>query len=445
MVEALLIASLGVGIGVFIVAMILLRRSAGSSIAPIESRLAGIESVQERTERSVREEIGRNREEAGRQAGRLREEIGTSSARTAETLVKSIGEISSVQKTQLETFAVRLNDLTASNEKSSETLRATVDERLRLLQEDNAKKLDLMRQTVDEKLQGTLEKRLGESFKQVTERLEQVHRGLGEMQTLAAGVGDLKKVLSNVKTRGTLAEVQLGSLLEQILAPEQYASNVETRRGSNQRVEFAVKLPGRDSEGNSAVWLPIDAKFPIEDYQRLVDAQERADAEQAEAAAKQLEVRIKGAAKDIRDKYLDPPATTDFGIMFLGTEGLYAEVLRRTGLFEQLQGEFRVIVTGPTTVAALLNSLQMGFRTLVIQKRASEVWSILGAVKSEFGKFGELLDGVSKKLQEAQNKIEDATRKTRTIERRLQGVQELPPESSDAPMLPVDEASGDSL
>lgn len=443
MVEALLIASLGVGIGIFIVALILLRRSPGSAIVPIESRLAGIENAQERTDRGVREEIGRNREEAGRQSGQLREEIGASSARTAENLVRSIGEISSVQKTQLETFAVRLNDLTASNEKNSESLRKTVDDRLRLLQEDNAKKLDLMRQTVDEKLQGTLEKRLGESFKQVTERLEQVHRGLGEMQTLAAGVGDLKKVLSNVKTRGTLAEVQLGSLLEQILAPEQYASNVETRRGSNQRVEFAVKLPGRDFDGNSAVWLPIDAKFPIEDYQRLVDAQERAATEEAEAAAKQLEIRIKGAAKDIRDKYLDPPATTDFGIMFLGTECLYAEVLRRTGLFELLQRDFRVTVTGPTTIAALLNSLQMGFRTLAIQKRASEVWSILGAVKSEFGKFGELLEGVGKKLQEAQNKIEDATRKTRTIERKLQGVQELPATSNEPVMLPVDNTSDD--
>jgi len=444
MIEALLIASLGVGIIVLIVAIMLLRRSAESWTTPIESRLAAIECAQERLDHGVREEVGRNREEAGRQAGQLREEIGASSARTADTLVKSIGEISNIQKTQLETFAVRLNDLTASNDKNSETLRATVEGRLRLLQEDNAKKLDLMRQTVDEKLQGTLEKRLGESFKQVSERLEQVHRGLGEMQTLAVGVGDLKKVLTNVKTRGTLAEVQLGSLLEQILSPEQYASNIETRRGSNQRVEFAIRLPGRDSEANSAVWLPIDAKFPIEDYQRLVDAQERADAEQADAAVRQLEIRVKGAAKDIRDKYLDPPATTDFGIMFLGTEGLYAEVLRRTGLFELLQRDFRVTVAGPTTIAALLNSLQMGFRTLAIQRRASEVWSVLGAVKSEFGKFGELLDGVGKKLQEAQNKIEDARRKSGTIERKLQKVQELPAAADEPSILPLDNSTGDS-
>ncbi len=444
MIEILLAALMVVGIGGLLVALMVLRRVSQTSVAPIDSRLASIEGAQERLDRGVREEIGRNREEAARQASHTREEIAASVARTTDALVKTISEISGVQNTKLESFAQRLTDLTGSNERTQQALRTLVDERLRQLQEDNAKKLDLMRQTVDEKLQGTLERRLGESFKQVTERLEQVHRGLGEMQTLAAGVGKLERVLTNVKTRGTLAEVQLGALLEQFLSPEQYASNVETRKGSNQRVEFAVKFPDRDSNPSDAcLWLPIDAKFPIEDYQRLVDAQERADAEQAEAAAKQLEVRIKGAARDIRDKYLDPPTTTNFGIMFLGTEGLYAEVVRRAGLFELLQREFRVIVTGPTNLVAILNGLQMGFRTLAIQKRASEVWSILGTVKNEFGKFGELLDGVSKKLQEAQNKIEHATRKTRTIGRKLQGVQELPAPTDETPESPVNTALDD--
>ncbi len=443
MIEVLLIAGIALGVGLLVGVVVLLRRTSGTGNDRVESRLAAMAEAQERTDRIVREEFARNRDEASKQSAQTREETSTSIARTAETLIKSVGEISSVQKSQLESFAVRLGDLSASNEKRLEALRATVDDRLRLLQEDNAKRLDLMRVTVDEKLQGTLEKRLGESFKQVSDRLEQVHRGLGEMQTLAAGVGDLKKVLTNVKTRGTLAEMQLGTLLEQFLSPDQFATNVETRRGSNQRVEFAVKLPGRDGDARSIVWLPIDAKFPIEDYQRLVEAQERGDAEGVESAAKQLENCVKGAAKDIRDKYLDPPATTDFGVMFLGTEGLYSEVLRRTGLFESLQRDYRVTVAGPTTIAALLNSLQMGFRTLAIEKRASEVWAILGAVKSEFGKFGDLLDGVGKKLSEAQNKIEDAARKTRTIERKLQGVQELPAAAGEPPMLPLEAVTDD--
>jgi DNA recombination protein RmuC len=276
-----------------------------------------------------------------------------------------------------------------------------------------------MRATVDEKLHETLEKRLGESFKLVSERLELVHKGLGEMQSLALGVGDLKKVLTNIKTRGTWGEIQLGNLLEQILASEQYVKNVVTKKGSNERVEYAVKLP----EG---VLLPIDAKFPQEDYQKLMEAQEQANPVLVEEFAKQLETRIKAEAKDIRDKYLDPPFTTDFGIMFLPIEGLYAEVLRRPGLADILQREYRVVLTGPSSLAALLNSLQMGFRTLAIQKRSSEVWTILGAVKAEFGKFGDLLEKTHKKLQEASNTIVDAAQKSRVIERRLKQVQEMP-------------------
>ena len=272
---------------------------------------------------------------------------------------------------------------------------------------------------MDEKLHATLEQRLGESFKLVSERLELVHKGLGEMQTLASGVGDLKKVLTNVKTRGTWGEVQLEALLEQLLAPEQYVKNAVTKKGSNERVEFAVKLPEN-------VLLPIDAKFPQEDYQKLLDAQEQANPVLVEEMAKQLEAKIKAEAKSIKERYINPPDTTDFAIMFLPTEGLYAEVLRRTGLFETLQRQYRVTIAGPTTLAAFLNSLQMGFRTLAIQKRSSEVWTLLGAVKTEFGKFGDILEKTNKKLQEASNTLQDAAQKSRTIEKKLKSVQELP-------------------
>jgi DNA recombination protein RmuC len=293
-----------------------------------------------------------------------------------------------------------------------------------------------MRATVDEKLQGTLEKRLGESFKQVSDRLEQVHKGLGEMQTLASGVGDLKRVLTNVKTRGTWGEVQLGAMLEQVLSPEQYATNVPTKAGG-ERVEFAIKLPGRGEDTADVIWLPIDAKFPLEDYQRLVEAQERIDPAAAEAASKQLETRIKQCAKVICDKYIGPPKTTDFGILFLPNEGLFAEAVRRVGLADYVQRECRVVLAGPTTLWSILNSLQMGFRTLAIEKRSSEVWKVLGAVKTEFGKFGDLLDGVKRKLDQASDNIEDAARKSRTIERKLRGVQELPAAEAAA-MLPVE-------
>jgi DNA recombination protein RmuC len=320
----------------------------------------------------------------------------------------------------------QLLSLTQTNEQRLERMRETIESRLRLLQEENGSKLDQMRQVVDEKLQSTLEKRLGESFKMVSERLEQVHQGLGEMQSLASNVGDLKKVLTNVKTRGTWGEVQLESLLQQVLTPEQYAKNIPTKKGSEDRVEFAIRLPGRDDGNGGQVWLPVDAKFPQEDYQRLVEAFDQGNTLLADEASKSLENRIKLEAKNIRDKYLDPPYTTDFGLMFLPTEGLYAEVARRPGLMDTLQRDYRIIVSGPNTFAALLNSLQMGFKTLAIEKRSSEVWGLLGVVKNEFGKFGVLLEKTQKKIQEAGNTIEDAVKKTRTIERKLKNVESMP-------------------
>ena len=405
-------------------------------LSSVLNRLDGLEKGNERTERAVKDEIARQREEIAGQSRALREELGTSLKNVGDSTVNSLGEIGKAQRGQLETFSGQLTKLIESNEKKLGELRNTVETKLAQIQTDNAAKLEEMRKTVDEKLQGTLEKRLGESFKLVSERLEQVHKGLGEMQALAIGVGDLKKVLTNVKTRGTWGEIQLGNLLEQILTAEQYAQNVQTKQNSSERVEFAIKLPGRDGEGN-AVWLPIDAKFPKEDYERLMEAAERADAVGVEDAAKQLESRIKLDAKNIRDKYLDPPNTTDFGILYLPTEGLYGEVLRRPGLTELLQREFRVNVAGPTTLWAILNALQMGFRTLSIQKRSSEVWALLGAVKTEFGKFGDVIEKVQKKIQEAGNAIDSAASKTKTIQRKLKDVQELPA-SETAKLLPLE-------
>ncbi|MFZ5626847.1 MAG: DNA recombination protein RmuC [Bacillota bacterium] len=312
----------------------------------------------------------------------------------------------------------------------ADRLREGVEGRLRLLQEDNHRQLEKIRQTVDEQLHATLERRLGQSFQLVSERLEQVQKGLGEMQALAAGVGDLKRVLTNVKTRGIWGEVQLAQVLEQLLTREQYAENIVTKAGSTERVEFAIRLPGRERD-NEFIWLPIDAKFPLEDYQRLLEAQERGEVALAQEAGKQLELRLKAEAKAIRDKYLDPPRTTDFALLYLPVEGLYAEVLRRPGLYDCLLREYRVVITGPTTLAALLNSLQLGFRTLAIEKRSAEVWQLLGAVKTEFGKFGDLLEKTQKKLQEASNSIETAARKSRTIERKLKDVEAIPVEETE--------------
>ncbi len=304
------------------------------------------------------------------------------------------------------------------------------------MQLENNKNLDQMRQTVDEKLQGTLEKRLGESFKLVTERLEQVHKGLGEMQSLAAGVGDLKRVLGNVKTRGVLGEAQLQSLLEDVLTPAQYETNVSVRN-NQERVEFAIRMPGPGNRLETPVLLPIDAKFPLEDYQRLVLAQEAGDADAVEAASRQLEARLGQCARDINQKYINPPVTTDFAILFLPTEALFAEVMRRPGLAEQLQRQYRVTVAGPTTLWAILTSLQMGFRTLAIEKRSSEVWELLSKVKSEFGKFGEALDKVQKNLQTAANSIEEVASRKRIMEKALKTVQTLPNGAELAPESPA--------
>lgn len=355
----------------------------------------------------------------------LREELTNSLTKVNDSLLTRLHENMNTQLQQLNSFSKQLQLLTAANEQRMDKLREQVEKQLQAIQADNEKKLEEMRRTVDEKLHETLEKRLGDSFKLVSDRLEQVHKGLGEMQTLASGVGDLKRVLSNVKTRGIWGELHLGNLLEQVLTPEQYSQNVATKPGSNDRVEFAIKLPGRDKDG-TVVWLPIDAKFPQEDYQRLLDAQDAASQTLADDAAKALEARIKSEAKDIAAKYICVPHTTDFAILFLPVEGLYAEVLRRPGLCDLLMREYKVVLAGPTTLAALLNSLQMGFRTLAIEKRSSEVWALLGAVKTEFGRFGGLLDKTGKKLQEASNSIDDAARRSRAIERKLRDVQELP-------------------
>jgi DNA recombination protein RmuC len=360
------------------------------------------------------------------------------------SLLAQLMEISNLQQNQLDSYARQIVMFSQSNESRLDKMRETVEQSISKLQEDNNKKLEEMRATVDEKLHATLEQRLGESFKLVSERLEMVHKGLGEMHSLASGVGDLKKVLSNVKTRGTWGEIQLGNILEQVLSPEQYEKNVAVKKGSAERVEFAVKLPGKGSRDEDIVWLPIDAKFPQEDYQRLLDALEQANQQKAEEAAKALELRIKACAKDIKDKYIEPPYSTDFAIMFLPIEGLYAEVLRIPGLCEALQLQYRVVVAGPTTLTALLNSLQMGFRTLAIEKRSSEVWALLGAVKTEFAKFADILDKTQKKLQEASNTIETAARKSRNIQRKLKNVQELTVNEAACYIEEIDEAPEES-
>jgi DNA recombination protein RmuC len=358
---------------------------------PLLRKIELLETAQEREERMLREEMARSREESANAAKAQREELT----------------------------------------RSLENVRSIVDVRLKQLQEDNSKQIDKMRATVDEKLQGTLEKRLGESFKLVSDRLEQVHKGLGAMQQLASDVGGLQKVLANVKTRGGWGEVQLGALLEQVLTQDQFAKNVRIRDESGENVEFAIKLPGDDN--GAPVWLPIDAKFPTEDYQRLLAAQDKGDVDAIETAMKNLESQLKRSAKDICQKYINPPKTTDFALMFLPTEGLYAEAIRRVGLVEQVQRDCRVIFAGPTTLVALLNSLQMGFRTLAIQKRSSEVWNLLAGVKTEFGKFGEALSAVKDKLDQAARKIEDVDVRSRAITRKLRDVEELP--SNPQPFL----------
>jgi DNA recombination protein RmuC len=394
------------------------------------SQLAGkldlLQGLQERTDRSVRDEIAGFRAEIQTRAHQERSEMAGSLISFGDSVQARMAEIAGLQRCQLEGFAAQLSVLTATNEQKMDAVRRIIDERLKQIQEDNTRQLDRMRETVDEKLQGTLEKRLGESFKQVSERLELVHQGLGDMRNLANGVGDLKKVLTNIKTRGTWGEVQLGTLLEEILAPEQYAQNVRIQEHSNEAVEFAIKLPGQGDKDGDHVWIPVDAKFPVEDYFRLLSAQENADTVAADEASRLLETRIKNEARDIFKKYIAPPKTTDFGIMFLPSEGLYAEIIRRTALVSVLQREYHVVVSGPSTFAAFLNSLQMGFRSLAIQKRSGEVWKVLGEIKTEFDKFGLTLDAVRKKLEQATNSMDDVQKKSRTIQRKLRSVQGLP-------------------
>jgi DNA recombination protein RmuC len=379
------------GAGLLIAIILLLARRNGSAGNTIAGKIELLERAQERSERTLREEMARSREEGANSAKAQREELT----------------------------------------RSFESVRSTVDIRLKQLQEDNSKQIDKMRATVDEKLQGTLEKRLGESFKLVSDRLEQVHQGLGAMQQLASDVGGLQRVLTNVKTRGGWSEWQLGVLLEEMLTPEQFAKNMKTRDDTDERVEFAIKLPG--DENGAPVWLPIDAKFPMEHYERLTTAQENGDPTAVEAAIKTLETQLKRCAKDICEKYINPPKTTDFALLFLPSEGLYAEAIRRVGLVQNVQRDCRVTFVGPTTLAALLNSLQMGFRTLAIQKRSSEVWNLLASVKTEFGKFGEALTAVKDKIDQASRKMEDVDVRSRVITKKLRDVEELP--SNPQPML----------
>src|SRR3989449_79984 len=383
----LLYLVIGLIAGGFIAGVIVLlvrRGSNGGVSSELVNRL-------EMVDRSLRDEFSRNREEAGAAAKNQREELT----------------------------------------KSLENVRSVVDLHLRQLQEDNAKQLDKMRATVDEKLQGTLEKRLGESFKLVSDRLDQVHQGLGAMQQLASDVGGLQRVLTNVKTRGGWSEWQLGVLLEEMLTQDQFATNIKMRDDTDERVEFAIKLPG--DENGAPVWLPIDAKFPMEHYERVTAAQESGDSTAVEAAMKILATQLKRCAKDICEKYINPPKTTDFALLFLPSEGLYAEAIRRVGLVQNVQRDCRVTFVGPTTLAALLNSLQMGFRTLAIQKRSSEVWNLLATVKTEFGKFGEALSAVKEKIDQASRKIEDVDVRSRAITKKLRDVEELP--SNPEPLL----------
>jgi DNA recombination protein RmuC len=395
----------------------------------------------ERLEREIRQalaqELNQTRQEQSQGAALVRQELG-------QTLTQTLGVL---QQTLSQQITQQLGQVSETNVRRLSEVREVLDKQLESLQKSNAVKLDEMRQTVDEKLQATLQARLGESFKQVADRLEQVHKGLGEMQQLAQGVGDLKHLLTNVKTRGIFGEAQLGALLEQIFVAEQYAAQVATKPNSRERVDYAIKMPGRSemrsglgfagsaSGEASQLWLPIDAKFPTEDFERLLDAQERADAPAAEVAGKALEMRIRAEAKSISEKYIEPPYTTDFAILFLPSESLYAEVLRRPGLMDTLQRDYRITLAGPTTLLAMLNSLQMGFRTLALEKRSSEVWQVLGAVKTEFGKFGDVLAKVKSQTQTVLNTLDSAETRSRAMERALKTVEAMP-ETEAQKLLP---------
>ena len=384
----------------------------------------------EKFENNVRDELRKGREESRQVTQGLREEVSMGLKSITDTLGNRLDNFGSLQSSHFESVVRQLLAMSDSNRQVLEKLRNTIDSQIKQLQESNEKKLDEMRKTVDEKLQTTLEKRLGEAFNLVNQQLETVLRAVGEMQGLAAGVGDLKKALSNVKVRGVWGEMQLGAILEQILTPAQYEKNVPTKPTSKENVEFAIKLPGLGQEHDSEIWIPIDAKFPQEDYQRLVAASEIGDLEGIRKATEDLKKAVRKSAQAIQDKYIAPPHTTDFAIMFVPTEALYAEILRQPGLLEQLQQEFRVVLTGPTTLSAFLNSLSVGFRTLAIGKRASEVWQVLAAVKTEFHKFVDILNAIKKDLDTASNRIDSAQTRTRVMQRTLREVEQLPPDQS---------------
>lgn len=410
----------------------------------LQEMMTLVQSSSERLERELRREIGESarsgRQELTQNLASFQQALvqqGAEATRTQNTQIDAFGQqLALLQKTLSDTLTTQLSGVSEANARRMSEIRQTLEAQLAQLQSTNSAKLDEMRATVDEKLQTTLQTRLGESFKQVADRLEQVHKGLGEMQTLAQGVGDLKHLLSNVKTRGIFGEAQLASLLEQVFVPDQYCAQVATRPGSKNVVDFAIKLPGRLEQGEP-LWLPIDAKFPNEDYERLLDAQGRADALAAEAAAKALELRIRLEARSIADKYVEPPHTTDFAILFLPSEGLYAEVLRRPGLMESLQREYRITLAGPTTLLAMLSSLQMGFRTLALEKRSSEVWQVLGAVKTEFGKFGDVLARVKSQTETVLKTLDSAEIRSRAMGRALKKVEALP-EPQVAALIPLD-------
>ena len=435
--------------------LVFLWRKPDTSTATADSLLQALDANRQNIARELRQEV----QDASRAA---RQEASANMATFQQTLVQHSAEATRTQNARLDAFgtqlaamqkgladtlnsqlgslseanARRLAELNETSATRLREMRSTLETQLAQLQSSNASKLEEMRVTVDEKLQSTLQARLGESFKQVADRLEQVHKGLGEMQTLAQGVGDLKHLLTNVKTRGIFGEAQLAALLEQVFVPDQYAAQIATRPGSKNVVDFAIKLPGKAADG-TPLWLPIDAKFPNEDYARLLDAQGRADPVDADAAAKALEQRIRLEAKSITEKYVEPPHTTDFAILFLPTEGLYAEVLRRPGLMEALQRDYRVTLAGPTTLLAMLSSLQMGFRTLALEKRSSEVWQVLGAVKTEFGKFGDVLAKVKAQTQTVLNTLDSADTRSRAMQRALKTVQALPDEASQV-LLAID-------
>lgn len=423
-------------LGVALAALFLMSRQLKTQADEVNAMTqlsASVQAANERLERELRNAINESarggRQELIQTLGTFQQSLVQQSAEATRTQNSQMDafaqQLSLLQKTLSDTLTLQVQQLSEANARRLTEMRGTLETQLAQLQQNNAAKLDEMRQTVDEKLQTTLQARLGESFKQVADRLEQVHKGLGEMNTLAQGVGDLKHLLTNVKTRGMFGEAQLASLLEQVMAPDQYAAQHATRPGSKNRVDFAIKLPGRSGDGQP-VWLPIDAKFPNEDYERLLEAQSKADAIQAELCSKALEARVRLEAKSITEKYVEPPYTTDFAILFLPTEGLYAEVLRRPGLIESLQRDYRVTLAGPTTLMAMLNSLQMGFRTLALEKRSSEVWQVLGAVKTEFGKFGDVLARVKEQTQSVLNTLDKAQTRSNVMHRALRQVEALP-------------------